>query len=218
MVGAVEKLGPATLTKIREWVGHSQVSIRPVLDLASTDSVDEHDPPEWMREIVILRDGHCVFPWCTVDARATDLDHIDPYVPMDQGGPPGQTNPHNLGLPVPATSPLQNLRPLALPKTRRRHLRMARPPRPQLPRHPTRHPRDPHQLTAAGPIPGSHRAIGPAVLPGSRSAGRDSQTWSRNLSNTRAPNSSASTGTRSSTPWKSAVKSRSAGSRSGAKP
>ncbi len=27
---------------------------------------------------------------------ATDLDHIDPYVPMDQGGPPGQTNPHNL--------------------------------------------------------------------------------------------------------------------------
>ena len=26
----------------------------------------------------------------------TDLDHIDPYVPMDEGGPPGQTNPHNL--------------------------------------------------------------------------------------------------------------------------
>ena len=96
VVGAVEKLGPATLDKIREWVGHSQVSIRPVLDLASTDSVDEHDPPEWMREIVILRDGHCVFPWCTVDARATDLDHIVPYVPMDQGGPPAQTNPHNL--------------------------------------------------------------------------------------------------------------------------
>ena len=37
-------------------------------------------------------------------------------------------------------------------------------------------------------------------------------------SRTRAPNSSASTGTRSSTPWNSAVKSRSAGSRSGAKP
>ena len=43
-------------------------------------------------------------------------------------------------------------------------------------------------------------------------------TSSRNRSNTRAPNSSASTGTRSSTPWNSAVKSRSAGSRSGAKP
>ena len=35
---------------------------------------------------------------------------------------------------------------------------------------------------------------------------------------TRAPNSSASTGTRSSTPWNSAVKSRSSGSRSGANP
>ena len=47
---------------------------------------------------------------------------------------------------------------------------------------------------------------------------RRAQTSSRNRSKTRAPNSSASTGTRSSTPWKSAVKSRSAGSRSGAKP
>ena len=36
-VGSVEKLGPATLTKIKEWVGHSQVTIRPVLDLATTD-------------------------------------------------------------------------------------------------------------------------------------------------------------------------------------
>ena len=59
-------------------------------------AVDGHDPTEEIREIVILRDGHCVFPWCTVDARHTDLDHIDPYVPMDEGGPPGQTNPHNL--------------------------------------------------------------------------------------------------------------------------
>lgn len=44
------------------------------------------------------------------------------------------------------------------------------------------------------------------------------QTSSRNRSSTRAPNSSASTGTRSSTPWNSAPKSRSRGSRSGAKP
>ena len=25
-----------------------------------------------------------------------DLDHIDPYVPLDEGGPPGQTHPGNL--------------------------------------------------------------------------------------------------------------------------
>ena len=49
-----------------------------------------------MREQVILRDRHCVFPWCGRDARQTDLDHIEPYVPLDEGGPPGQTNPQNL--------------------------------------------------------------------------------------------------------------------------
>jgi hypothetical protein len=92
-VGAVEKLGPATIAGIKEWVGHSRVSVRPVLDLARTDAVDEHDPPEWMRELVILRDQHCVFPWCSRDARACDLDHVEPY---DEDGPPGQTRPENL--------------------------------------------------------------------------------------------------------------------------
>jgi hypothetical protein len=92
-VGEVEKLGPATIARIKEWVGHSRVSVRPVLDLARTDAVDEHDPPEWMRELVILRDRHCVFPWCSRDARGCDLDHVDPY---DEDGPPGQTRPENL--------------------------------------------------------------------------------------------------------------------------
>ena len=96
-VGRVEKLGPATVEKIRDWLARSEdVVIRPVLDLNRCPAVDGHDPSEEIREIVILRDGHCVFPWCTVDARRTDQDHIVPYVPIDVGGPPGQTNPHNL--------------------------------------------------------------------------------------------------------------------------
>jgi hypothetical protein len=37
-----------------------------------------------------------VFPWCRIDARACDLDHITAYVPVDQGGPPGQTAPSTL--------------------------------------------------------------------------------------------------------------------------
>jgi hypothetical protein len=92
-VGEVERLGPATVARIKEWVGHSRVSIRPVLDLARTDGVDEHDPPAWMRELVLLRDRHCVFPWCDRDSRSCDLDHLDPY---DEHGPPGQTRPDNL--------------------------------------------------------------------------------------------------------------------------
>jgi hypothetical protein len=49
-----------------------------------------------MRELVILRDRHCVFPGCGIDARACDLDHLQSYVPLAAGGPPGQTTPANL--------------------------------------------------------------------------------------------------------------------------
>jgi hypothetical protein len=92
-VGTVERLGPATLTKIKEWVGHRRVTVLPVLDVGRADAVDIHDPPPWMRELVMLRDRHCVFPGCTRDARSCDLDHIKPY---DPNGPPGQTRPDNL--------------------------------------------------------------------------------------------------------------------------
>jgi hypothetical protein len=92
-VGQVEKLGAATLAKIRDWVGHHQVVIQPVLNMARRDAVDSHDPPRWMRDLVTLRDGHCIFPRCQVNARSCDLDHSVPY---DQNGPPGQTRPENL--------------------------------------------------------------------------------------------------------------------------
>ena len=94
--GTAERLGPATITKIQEWLAGTRATIVPVLDLSRDDPVDAHDPPPWMREAVILRDRHCVFPWCTRDARGCDLDHIDPYQPPDHGGPPGQTRPTNL--------------------------------------------------------------------------------------------------------------------------
>ena len=89
-VGWVEKHGPVLLETIREWVGETNATIRPVWDLNRTDAVDAHDPPEWMRELVIQRDGHCAFPYCGTPARATDLDHITEYVPISEGGPPGR--------------------------------------------------------------------------------------------------------------------------------
>jgi hypothetical protein len=95
-VGAIDKLGAATMAKLREWVGHAQVEIQPVLNMARRGAVDQHDPPPWMQELVRLRDGHCVFPRCTVDADDCDLDHEVPYIPIDEGGPPGQTHPDGL--------------------------------------------------------------------------------------------------------------------------
>ena len=49
-----------------------------------------------MRELVILRDRTCAHPNCDRSARDCDLDHIEAYVEMDDGGPPGQTRPDNL--------------------------------------------------------------------------------------------------------------------------
>jgi hypothetical protein len=95
--GVAEQLSAATLARLRMWLQRAdRVTIRPVLDLCRTDAVDEHDPPGWLRETVVLRDGRCVFPGCRVDARNCDLDHIDAYVPLDDGGPPGQTSADNL--------------------------------------------------------------------------------------------------------------------------
>jgi hypothetical protein len=92
-VGEIEKLGAASVSRIRTWVGHHQVVIQPVLNMTRRDAVDTHDPPPWMRDLVILRDDHCIFPRCTIDARSCDLDHTIPY---DDTGPPGQTRPPNL--------------------------------------------------------------------------------------------------------------------------
>jgi hypothetical protein len=95
--GRVEKLGAATLDLLRDWLQRtSKVTVRPVLDLSRDVAVHRHDPPDPIRESVVLRDGHCVFPGCSVDARRCDLDHIEPYVDPDQGGPPGQTSTRNL--------------------------------------------------------------------------------------------------------------------------
>jgi len=95
-LGTAERLGPVTLARIRDWLQHSRATIVPVLDPGARRSLDRHDPDERMREQVILRDGHCVFPWCETDARSSDLDHLEPYRDPDDGGPPGQTNPENL--------------------------------------------------------------------------------------------------------------------------
>ena len=102
--GTVERLGPITGTLLRDWLTRStRITVRPVLhydDGPSGDKairpVDRHDPPQLMREAVILRDRHCVFPGCGIGARGCDLDHIDPYCDPDDGGPPGQTSLTNL--------------------------------------------------------------------------------------------------------------------------
>jgi hypothetical protein len=90
----VEGIGAGTKALIADWLDRTDhVKVQPVLDLSRTDSVDRHDPPGWLHELVVLRDATCVFPGCRIDARRCDLDHL---VPFDDTGPPGQTSPSNL--------------------------------------------------------------------------------------------------------------------------
>ena len=132
---------------------------------AATPST-QHDPPAWMREIVILRDRHCVFPGCRVDARACDQDHIDPYLDPGDGGPPGQTSPANLACLCRRHHRAKTAGTLAIPtRPQPRRLPLARPPRGGVPRHPHRHHHPAHQLSA-----GRARRLQPPRRP--RTSGR----------------------------------------------
>ena len=98
-VACSPRLGPVLTGRLRSWLLTSgKVTINPVvdLDLAAHPPVDAHDPPARMAAMVRLRDETCVYPRCGRSSVVCDLDHLDPYVPMDEGGPPGQTRPANL--------------------------------------------------------------------------------------------------------------------------
>lgn len=97
----IERLGTVTQALIEEWLTGARVVVRPVLHLAgdaaaAPPSVDRHDAPDAMREAVVLRDATCVYPGCTRDSRACDLDHIEAFIDPGDGGPPGQTGLANL--------------------------------------------------------------------------------------------------------------------------
>ncbi|MFC7362845.1 HNH endonuclease signature motif containing protein, partial [Nocardioides astragali] len=91
------RLGPVLTSRLHSWLlTAGTVTIKPVLDIQAMPAVDQHDPPARMAEAVRLRDETCVYPRCGRRAEVCDLDHIDEYIPLDQGGPPGQTHPDNL--------------------------------------------------------------------------------------------------------------------------
>jgi hypothetical protein len=88
-----------TATQIADWCRRddtTRVTVKPVIDLHQTLAVDGYEVPARIAESVRLRDKTCVFPYCQRPARRCDLDHTDPYVPLDQGGRPAQTSTENL--------------------------------------------------------------------------------------------------------------------------
>lgn len=102
-----EGIGPVTLGQLRDWVtanlastlypehgSGDQIVVRPVVDLTRQASVDAYEVPRRMREQLVLRHPHEVWPLGTLASRRADLDHT---VAFDRAGPPGQTSTTNLG-------------------------------------------------------------------------------------------------------------------------
>jgi hypothetical protein len=93
-VARVEGFGPALVTRLSELLGHDHITIKPVIDLNETISVDAYEIPHRIRERIKLKHPIEQFPYGTAETGInTDLDHIDPY---RKDGPPGQTSTSNL--------------------------------------------------------------------------------------------------------------------------
>jgi hypothetical protein len=91
-----------TADTVREWCATpgTQVTVKPVIDLGDSVSVEAYEIPDRIAARVRYQRPTCAFPHCGRPAHTTkgnvDLDHTDEYVPPDEGGPPGQTSTVNL--------------------------------------------------------------------------------------------------------------------------
>ena len=97
------RLGARTTATLERWLTGltpgTRLTITPVIDQTTEIAVDSYEIPPQLRRQVVERDDTCTFPWCG-NAGRHDLDHLDPWRPPDDGGPPHphrQTRTKNLG-------------------------------------------------------------------------------------------------------------------------
>ena len=91
--------GPLTLEELVQFLGRSrcQVRIQPLLDPTAVAPIDGYEVPQLLRAAVRAQQIADVFPFGSCISPKMDLDHTERYVPIDHGGPPGQTRLGNLG-------------------------------------------------------------------------------------------------------------------------
>jgi hypothetical protein len=90
---------PLTVDQLVEFLAAAGCAVRvqPVIDPAGTAPVDGYEIPPRLRAAVRYWQVADVFPFGSCMSAGMDLDHTKAYVPMDYGGPPGQTRLGNLG-------------------------------------------------------------------------------------------------------------------------
>ncbi len=93
-IARVEGLGPVTLTRLQALLARTQLTVKPVLDLAARVRSTAYEHPESVKERVHLTTGGDYWPYATSTARRVDYDHP---IPFRDPGPPDQTGTHNSG-------------------------------------------------------------------------------------------------------------------------
>lgn len=98
---------PVLADWLAELVGHTRITVRPVLDPEAIPASDAYEVGERMRRAVGLRNPVEVFPGSARGSRSCDLDHTDPWHPVF----PAATEP---SITAAESSPTSAERPLML--------------------------------------------------------------------------------------------------------
>jgi hypothetical protein len=94
-VARVEGIGPMLLEQLAELLKDRDITLQPVIDLNHTHAVNGYEHPTLVKHRTLLRMLGDVFPHsANAGYRRLDHDHPRPYVPVEKGGPPGQTGDH----------------------------------------------------------------------------------------------------------------------------
>ena len=137
-IARIEGHGPVTEDWVRDLLGpRARFTIRPVLDLAGQAPVDAYEIPERHRRAVHLMTPADTFPYASCTTRTMQVDHTIPY---HHGG---ASAIGNYGPMTTLHHRIKTHGKFARPTTLPRHLPLARPHRPLLPRRPHRHPPPP---------------------------------------------------------------------------
>ncbi|UYM06563.1 HNH endonuclease signature motif containing protein [Solicola gregarius] len=91
---SLEDVGAITRSEAAEILGHSHITVKPVIDLETTISATGYvAPPRLKEQLALTNAGTCTFPHCTRPARVADYDHIRNHA---DGGPTDSRNGHRL--------------------------------------------------------------------------------------------------------------------------
>ncbi|MDQ1102757.1 hypothetical protein [Nocardioides zeae] len=101
-VARAEELGPRTLGALHQLLATTQVTVKPVIDLADAVRTTAYEHPEAIKERVHLTTGGDYWPYATSTSRNADYDHPTPFDHDPERSPeaqqPAQTGTHNSGL------------------------------------------------------------------------------------------------------------------------